>query len=106
MLFLVLTPLLYSAALESSYLGIRQNLRPIGLLAVGLPVFSTVVTGLAAWWLVPGLNLPAALVLGAVVAPPDAVSALSIGRRLGLPRRMMTILGGESLVDRLVQFGA
>jgi monovalent cation/hydrogen antiporter len=98
-LLVVLTPLLYSAALESSYLGIRQNIRPIGLLAVGLPVFSALVVGLVAWWLVPGLGLAAALVLGAVVAPPDAVSALSIGRRLGLPRRVMTILGGESLVN-------
>jgi len=98
-LLVVLTPLLYSAALESSYLGIRANKRPIGLLAVGLPVFSAVAVGLVAWWVVPGLSLPAALVLGAVVAPPDAVSALSIGRRLGLPRRVMTILGGESLVN-------
>src|SRR4051795_1223837 len=98
-LFAVLTPLLYSSALESSFLGIRQNLRPIGLLAVGLPVFSAFAVGIVAWWLVPGLTLPAALVLGAVVAPPDAVSALSVGRRLGLPRRVMTILGGESLIN-------
>jgi CPA1 family monovalent cation:H+ antiporter len=98
-LLVVLTPLLYSAALGSSYLGIRANLRPIGLLAVGLVAFTTLVVGLVAWWLVPGLSLTAALVLGAVVAPPDAVSALSVGRRLGLPRRMMTILGGESLLN-------
>ena len=98
-LFAVLTPLLYSSALESSFLGIRQNLRPIGLLAVGLPVFSAFAVGVVAWYVVPGLTLPAALVLGAVVAPPDAVSALSIGRRLGLPRRLMTIIGGESLVN-------
>lgn len=98
-MIVVLTPLLYSSALDTSYLGIRANLRSIGLLAVGLPVFSAVLVGLVAWWLVPALSLPAALVLGAVVAPPDAVSALSIGRRLGLPRRLMTILGGESLVN-------
>src|SRR5919107_113160 len=98
-LLVVLTPLLYSAALGSSYLGIRANLRPIGLLAVGLVAFTMLVVGLVAWWLVPGLSLTAALVLGAVVAPPDAVSALSVGRRLGLPRRMMTILGGESLLN-------
>jgi monovalent cation/hydrogen antiporter len=98
-LLVVLTPLLYSAALGSSYVGIRANLRPIGLLAVGLVAFTTVVVGLVAWWVVPGLSLPAALVLGAVVAPPDAVSALAVGRRLGLPRRVMTILGGESLVN-------
>lgn len=98
-LLVVLTPLLYSAALESSYLGIRANRRPIGLLAVGLPAFTALAVGLVAWWLVPELSLPAALVLGAVVAPPDAVSALAVGRRLGLPRRVMTILGGESLIN-------
>ena len=98
-LLLVLPPLLYSAALDSSYLRFRDNLRPIGLLSVGLVLFTTVVVGLAAWWLVPGLPLAAALVLGAVVAPPDAVAASAVGRRLGLPRRVMTILGGESLVN-------
>ncbi|MDQ2710128.1 MAG: cation:proton antiporter, partial [Actinomycetota bacterium] len=102
-LALVLTPLLYSAALDSSYLGLRANLRPIGLLAVGLVIFSTVVVGLVAWWLLPALGLvmpiSSALVLGAVVAPPDAVAAISVGRRLGLPRRIMTILGGESLLN-------
>src|SRR4051812_21337153 len=71
-LLLVLTPLLYSAALESSYLDIRANVRPIGLLAVGLVAFTAVVVGLVAWWWVPELTLPAALVLGAIVAPPDA----------------------------------
>jgi monovalent cation/hydrogen antiporter len=98
-MLVVLVPLLYSAALESSYRGIRANRRPIGLLAVGLVAFTALVVGLTAWWAVPELTLAAALVLGAVVAPPDAVSALAVGRRLGLPRRTMTILGGESLVN-------
>jgi monovalent cation/hydrogen antiporter len=98
-MLLVLTPLLYSAALQSSYRGIRANKRPIGLLAVGLVGFTTLVVGYATWWLLPELGLAAALVLGAVIAPPDAVSALAVGRRLGLPRRMMTILGGESLIN-------
>jgi CPA1 family monovalent cation:H+ antiporter len=102
-LALVLTPLLYSAALDSSYLGFRANLRQIGLLAVGLVIFSTAVVGLVTWWVAPGLGLAlplgSALVLGAVVAPPDAVAAIAVGRRLGLPRRMMTILGGESLLN-------
>jgi monovalent cation/hydrogen antiporter len=98
-MLVVLTPLLYSAALESSYLDIRANARAIGLLAIGLPAFTAVVVGLVAWWTVPGLSLTAALVLGAIVAPPDAVSALAIGRRLGLPRQLMTILSGESLVN-------
>jgi CPA1 family monovalent cation:H+ antiporter len=98
-LLVVLVPLLYSAALESSYLDIRANRRPIGLLAVGLVAFTAFTVGFVAWWVVPGLSLAAALVLGAVVAPPDAVSALAVGRRLGLPRRLMTILGGESLIN-------
>ncbi|MGV9858834.1 Na+/H+ antiporter [Gordonia sp. NPDC003425] len=98
-LFVILPPLLYSAAQESSYQEIRANRRAIGLLAVGLPLFTTVVVGLVAYATVPNLPLAAALVLGAVVAPPDAVSAQAIGRRLGLPKRIMTLLGGESLLN-------
>lgn len=98
-LALVLPPLLYSAALNSSYLNIKANQRPIILLAVGLVLATTVVVGLVAHLTIPNLELPAALVLGAVVAPPDAVAAVSIGRRLGLPRRAMTLLAGESLIN-------
>jgi NhaP-type Na+/H+ or K+/H+ antiporter len=98
-LYGILPPLLYSAALDSSATQIRANIRPIALLAVGLVLFSTGCVGLVAWWLVPGLPLSAALALAAVVAPPDAVAAASIGRRLGLPRRMMTVLTGESLFN-------
>ena len=98
-LFVFLPPLLYSAALESSYLSIWANLRPIGLLSVGLVLFTTLVVGLAAHALIPQLPLPAAFVLGAIVAPPDAVAAAAVGRTLGLPRRILTILGGESLLN-------
>ncbi|MFR9727639.1 Na+/H+ antiporter [Saccharopolyspora sp. MS10] len=98
-LVLVLPPLLYSAALTSSTLGFRANARPIASLALGAVLVTTLVTGLVAWWLVPAMPLGAALVLGAVVAPPDAVAATSIGRRLGLPRKVMTVLSGESLVN-------
>ncbi|MGH3514512.1 MAG: Na+/H+ antiporter [Pseudonocardiaceae bacterium] len=98
-LYGILPPLLYSAALDSSAIQIRANIRPIALLAVGLVLFSTACVGLVAWWLVPGLPLGAALALAAVVAPPDAVAAVTIGRRLGLPRRMMTLLTGESLFN-------
>jgi CPA1 family monovalent cation:H+ antiporter len=96
---LFLPPLVYSAALDSSYQGLRAKLRPIALLAVVLVLVTTVAVGYVAYWLVPGLPLASALVLGAVVAPPDAVAAASIGRRLGLPRRVMTVLSGESLVN-------
>lgn len=98
-LFLVLPPLLYSASLSSSYLRIRQNLRPIGLLAVGLVLFTAAAVGAVAWLVVPGLPVISALTLGAVVAPPDAVAAMAIGRRLQVKRRIMAILGGESLLN-------
>jgi monovalent cation/hydrogen antiporter len=98
-LFVLLPPLLWSAGLESSYVNLRRNVHPIGMLAVGLPLVTTFAVGVVAFELVPDLSLAAALTLGAIVAPPDAVSATAIGRRLGLPRRMMTLLGGESLLN-------
>ncbi|WP_083405984.1 Na+/H+ antiporter [Mycolicibacterium rutilum] len=98
-LFVLLPPLLWSAGLESSYLALRRNIRPISLLAVGLPLVTTFAVGIVAFHTVPELTVAAALVLGAIVAPPDAVSATAIGRRVGLPRRLMTLLGGESLLN-------
>jgi len=98
-LVIVLPPLLYSSALDSSYVNIRRNIRPIALLAVGLVLATTLGVGLVAHLAIPALPLPAALVLGAIVAPPDAVAAVAIGRKLGLPRRIMTLLTGESLVN-------
>jgi CPA1 family monovalent cation:H+ antiporter len=98
-LFVLLPPLLWSAGMESSYVGLRTNLRPIALLAVGLPLATTVAVGFVAYKTVPEMTLAAGLTLGAIVAPPDAVSATAIGRRLGLPRRVMTLLGGESLLN-------
>ncbi|MFI2778648.1 Na+/H+ antiporter [Streptomyces sp. ALB3] len=96
---LLLPPLLYTAAVDSSYLDLRANLRPVALLSVGYVLFATVAVGWLAYLLVPGLPLTAALVLGAVVAPPDAVTAAAIARRVGLPARVTTILQGESLVN-------
>uniref|UniRef100_A0AAU2V262 Na+/H+ antiporter n=1 Tax=Streptomyces sp. NBC_00003 TaxID=2903608 RepID=A0AAU2V262_9ACTN len=96
---LVLPPLLHTAALESSYLDLRANLRPVALLSVGYTLFATVVVGYLAYLLVPDLPLTAGLVLGAVIAPPDAVAATAIARRLRLPNRITTILQGESLVN-------
>ena len=98
-LYVLLPPLLWSAGMESSYVALRRNIRPIGLLAVGLPLATTFAVGYVAYKAVPQLTVAAALTLGAIVAPPDAVSATAIGRRLGLPRRMMTLLGGESLLN-------
>ncbi|MGB3522574.1 MAG: Na+/H+ antiporter, partial [Mycobacterium sp.] len=98
-LFVILPPLLWSAGLESSVISMRRNKRPIILLAVGLPLASTIAVGVVAYYTVPALTLAAALTLGAIVAPPDAVSATAIGRRVGLPRPIMTLLGGESLLN-------
>jgi monovalent cation/hydrogen antiporter len=98
-LLVVLPPLLYSAALESSFLSIKANLPAITSLAVGLVLVTTFVVGFVARLLLPELPLAAAFVLGAVVAPPDAVAAVAVGRRLGLPRRVMTVLRGESLFN-------
>lgn len=99
LLTVVLPPLLYATALESSFLNLRSRGLPIlhhGVLQV---VATSFVIGWAAYVLIPALPLPAAIVLGAVVAPPDAVTAAAIGRQLKLPRRVMTVLGGESLIN-------
>ncbi|MER6496925.1 Na+/H+ antiporter [Streptomyces griseorubiginosus] len=96
---LILPPLLHTAATDSSYLDLRAQLRPVALLSVGYVLFATLVVGWAAYRIVPGLSLTGALVLGAVVAPPDAVAATAVARRVGLPSRITTILQGESLVN-------
>ena len=98
-LYVVLPPLLWTAGLESSSVTMRAIKRAIGLLAVALPLLTTVVVRFVAFRTVPELTLAAAFVLGAIVAPPDAVSAGAIGRRLGLPRRTMTLISGESLLN-------
>ncbi len=93
-----LPPLLYAAALNTSLLDFHQNARPIALLSVGLVVVTTVAVALVVHWLLP-VPWGAAFALGAVVSPPDAVAATAIARRVGMPRRMVTILQGESLVN-------
>lgn len=99
-LFGVLPPLLFNASLDSSYLNLRANIRPVALLSVGLVLFTTVVVGAVAYWVMgPQLGWALAFVLGAVVSPPDAVAATAIARNLKLPRRTLTILGGESLLN-------
>src|SRR2546427_4935779 len=92
-------PLLYRAALTSSWRDLRANVRPITLLAVGLVVFTTVVVGVAAHALAPGLPWAAAFALGALVSPPDAPAATAFLRGLVVPRHVATILEGESLVN-------
>ncbi|GAA1660748.1 Na+/H+ antiporter [Nonomuraea maheshkhaliensis] len=98
-LYVFLPPLLYSAALDSSYLRLRDVRRSVGLLSVGLVLFTTAVVGLLVHLMLPDLPLALAFALGAIIAPPDAVAAVAVGRRLGLPRRALTILIGESLFN-------
>ncbi|MCM0676871.1 Na+/H+ antiporter [Micromonospora phytophila] len=95
----ILPPLLYIAALETSVPAFRLNLRPILLLAVGLVVFTAFAVGLVVHLMLPAVPFAICLALGAVLAPPDAVAATAVARRIGLPRRVVTILEGESLVN-------
>jgi CPA1 family monovalent cation:H+ antiporter len=94
-----LPPLLYSAALQTSLVDFNANRRAILLLSIGLVAFTTVGVGFVVHLVVPGVDWPAAFALGAVVAPPDAVAATAIARRIGMPRRVVTILEGESLLN-------
>ena len=94
----LLPPLLYASAIRTSLVDFQKNRRPILLLSVGLVLFTSFGIGLLMWWILP-IKFAAALALGAVVAPPDAVAATTIARRIGLPRRVVTILEGESLVN-------
>jgi Na+/H+ antiporter len=98
-LTVVLPPLLYSTSLESSVTHFKTNLRPIVALGVVLVAVTAVAVALVVHLLLPDVPFASALVLGAVVAPPDAVTAVAIGRKLGLPRRLMAVLTGESLVN-------
>jgi CPA1 family monovalent cation:H+ antiporter len=105
---LFLPPLLYPAALFTSWRDFRANLRPIFLLAVGLVVFTTCSVGWIAHGIVAGLSLAAAFALGAIISPPDAVAATAVLERLRVPHRIVTIIEGESLVNdatALVAYG-
>ena len=95
----LLPPLLYATAIQTSLVDFNANRRPILLLSVGLVIFTTLGVAALVHALVPGVDWPAALAIGAVVAPPDAVAATAVGRRIGLPRRIVTILEGESLLN-------
>jgi Na+/H+ antiporter len=97
--FGVLPPLLYGSAFFTSLRDLRAQARPIGLLAIGLVVVTTVGVAAVAHAFVDGLSWPSAFVLGAIVSPTDPLAATSIARRLGIPRKLVTIVEGESLVN-------
>jgi CPA1 family monovalent cation:H+ antiporter len=98
-LTVILPPLLYSAALDVSWQSFRGSIKQIRRLGIFLVIVTALAVGAVAYFLIPDMTLPAAILLGAIVAPPDAVSAAAIGRKLGLPRRVMTVLSGESLIN-------
>src|SRR3954452_12521666 len=98
-LVIFLPPLLYSAAFFSSLRDLRDNVRPIGLLAIGLVICTTLGVGLVAHAVVDDLSWAAAFLLGAIVAPTDPVAATAIASRSGAPRRIVTVLECESLVN-------
>lgn len=99
LLVLVLPPILYQAALLTSWRDFKANIRPIGLLAIGLVIVTTLAVGATLKLLIPDVPWAAAFVLGAIVSPPDAIAATAILSRLTIPRRVVTILEGESLVN-------
>lgn len=98
-LTVALPPILYSAAVNVPIVDFRRNFKAISGLSVLLVIVSAFVTGFIFFLLLPDLSLPAAIALGAVVSPPDAVAATSIGKRLGLPPRLVTVMEGEGLVN-------
>jgi monovalent cation/hydrogen antiporter len=95
----ILPPLLYSAAFFTPLREFRANLKPISMLAVGLVLLTTVAVAVVAHEVVPGLPWAAAFALGAVVSPTDPIAATAIMQRLGAPRRVVSIVEGESLVN-------
>jgi monovalent cation/hydrogen antiporter len=98
-LVLFLPPLLYYAAFFSSPREMRADLRAISLLAIGLVLATTAAVAVVAHALIDGLPWAAAFALGAIVSPTDPLAATSIARRLGVSRRLVTLLEGESLVN-------
>ena len=94
-----LPPLLYATAVHVPAQDFRRDFKAIAGLAVPLVILTTVCAGLLFHTLLPGLGLAYAFALGAIISPTDAVAATSVGRRLGLPARLLTILEGEGLVN-------
>jgi CPA1 family monovalent cation:H+ antiporter len=98
-LVLFLPPLLYAGAFFANLRDLRTNLRPIALLSIGLVIATVLVVACVAHALIDGLSWPAAFALGAIVGPTDPVAATAIARRLGVPRTLVSVLEGESLVN-------
>ncbi len=98
-LLVFLPPLIYDASLDTSARELRGQMRPILLLAIGLVLATMLVVALVVHSLVAGMGWAVAFAVGAIVSPPDSVAAIQIAGKLGLPRRLVTILGGEGLMN-------
>ncbi len=94
-----LPPLLYGAAWNTSWHEFKSNIRPISLAGFGLVFFTTTIVAIIAHYFIANIGWPECFVLGAIVSPPDAVAATSITKGLGLHKRIISILEGESLVN-------
>lgn len=95
----LLPPLLYATAIQTSLTDLRANVGTVIQLSLTLVVVTILAVAAVSMWLLPSLGWPIALAIGAVVAPPDAVAATAVARRIGLPRRVVTILEAESLLN-------
>lgn len=98
-MLLFLPPLLYDAAFTISFKEFKTNLNTISTLAIGLVFLTTAGIAVVVHYMIPGMSWPLAFVLGAILSATDAVAAIGITKGLGLPRRTITILEGESLVN-------
>jgi CPA1 family monovalent cation:H+ antiporter len=98
-LLVFLPPLLYWQAVTAPTVAMRANLLPIGSLAVGLVLVTAATVAVVAHAIVPGIAWPAAIALGAIVAPTDDVAFWPIAQRLALPRRLVALIGGEALLN-------
>lgn len=94
-----LPPLLFATAKRSSWAVFRVRWRTLIMLAVALVIVSTAAVAGAAWLMIPGIGIPAAIALGAMVAPPDPVAVESVAGRVHMPRRLITVLQSEGLFN-------
>ena len=98
-LLVFLPPLLFTAAVDSPIRELRANLAPLVRLSIGLVVFTMVIVAVVAYTALPTMGWAAAFALGAIVAPTDALAATSVFRRIGVPRRIVTLVEGEALFN-------
>jgi CPA1 family monovalent cation:H+ antiporter len=95
----ILPPLVYATAIRTPWVDLSRNRRPIALLSVGLVIFTALAVAVVVRLIMPQVPLGVAFAFGAVVAPPDAVAASAVARRVGMPRKVVSLLEGESMLN-------